>query len=223
MKFEEIKSRCEFIKNSIESTGGEVQELMIKPPASMEDIKFVERELKNEIPETFIKVLSEFSSSFSFRWFLPDPYLNQEYTENKPSKFKEIFSGSPNWSLDLLTQHQLVVSDYIKTVCPNPEDPYDAVWHNKFAFCSVENGDYLAIDLDPNEKEKVVYLSHNGGVGHGYKLANNIIELLDNWSRVGFVGCEDFQWIIFTESPNSGINPDSETANEFRNWLNLNL
>jgi hypothetical protein len=69
----------------------------------------------------------------------------------------------------------------------------------------------------------IVYLSHDGGEGHGYRLANNFIEFIDRWSRLGFVGCEDWQWMPFTTGPENGLLPDGEAAQRFRAWLGLNI
>jgi len=70
---------------------------------------------------------------------------------------------------------------------------------------------------------QIVYLSHDDGKGHGFKIANNFIEFIENWSRIGFVGCEDWQWLPFTTSSISGINPDGEAAKSFRTWLRLDI
>lgn len=51
----------------------------------------------------------------------------------------------------------------------------------------------------------------------------NFMELLDHWSRVCFVGAEDWQWIPFVLSRESGILPDSESAIEFRKQLGITL
>ncbi len=54
-------------------------------------------------------------------------------------------------------------------------------------------------------------------------MANNFPELLENWSRIAFVGTEHWQWTVFTESHASGIDPTSEAAIEFRNWLGMDI
>lgn len=40
------------------------------------------------------------------------------------------------------------------------------------------NGDYLAFDLNHSNDAPIVYLSHDDGDGHGYKIANNFIEFI---------------------------------------------
>ena len=68
-----------------------------------------------------------------------------------------------------------------------------------------------------------MYLSHDDGQGHGYKIANNFEEMLETWSRVAFVGGEDWQWLYFTTSKTSGIDAVGEAAKAFREILALNL
>ncbi|MNN71967.1 hypothetical protein D3C81_1879570 [compost metagenome] len=86
------------------------------------------------------------------------------------------------------------------------------MWHNKLAFLEVGNGDYFAFDLNEEGTYPIVYLSHDDGEGHGYIIAKNFIELIDNWSRICFVGSEDWQWLPFVQSSESGILPDSDSA-----------
>ncbi|QCR34374.1 SMI1/KNR4 family protein [Lysinibacillus sp. SGAir0095] len=217
MNDELIKKRIEIIAARIQEINGEVPEIIIGEPASLEQITQTEEKLGVKLPDSFKTVLTEFSGHFSFRWFLPD---NLE----QPDEFREIFSGTPNWSLDLLPQFEEGRKGWIDAVFPNPEDSYDVIWHNKLAFCEVGNGDYLAFDLEDGTTDApIVYLSHDDGEGHGYKIANHFIELLENWSRIAFVGCEDWQWLPFTTSPTSRIDPDGEAANRFREWLGLGI
>lgn len=216
LDYELIRNRIKAITSRIKEIGGEVQEVIIDEPASLEQIIKTEEQLGVKLPESFKKVLREFSGSFSLRWFLPD---NME----KPNEFRGIFSGTPHWSLELLPQFEEDRMGWIENVFPNPEDEYDVVWHNKLAFCEVGNGDYLALDMNNTDDAPIVYLSHDDGEGHGYKIANNFVEFIDNWSRLAFVGCEDWQWLPFTTSPKSGIIADGEAAKRFRNWLELDI
>ena len=216
MNYEIIKEQIEIITARIQEIGGDVPEIIIGKPASLKQIAGIEEKLEVKLPSSFKKVLTEFSGNFSFRWFLPDDL-------EPPYEFREIFSGTPNWSLERLAEFEEDRKNWIDNVFPNPEDIYDVVWHNKFAFCEVGNGDYFAFDMKDSEDAPIVYLSHDDGQGHGYKIANNFIEFIENWSRLSFVGCEDSQRIPFTTRSTSGINPDGEAANRFRDWLGLDI
>lgn len=217
MNYEQIKKRIEIITDRIRELGGEVAEIIIADPATREHIRKTEQKLGVSLPDSFKKVLTEFTGHFSLRWFLPDDIEHSE-------EFQEIFCGTPHWSLDLLVQCEEDRKSSIDGLFPNPEDPYDVVWHNKLAFCEVGDGDLLAFDMkDGTADAPIVYLSYGDGKGHGYTIANNFMELIENWSRIGFVGCEDSQWLPFTTSPTSGIVPDGEAAMRFRAWLGLNV
>ncbi|MGG5735639.1 MULTISPECIES: SMI1/KNR4 family protein [Bacillus cereus group] len=216
MDYELLKERIEIITSRIKELGGEVQEVCIDEPSTLEQVILVEETLGIKLPNSFKKVLLEFSGNFSLRWFLSDDM-------QIPNEFSEIFCGTPHWSLENLFEFEKERKDWIDTAFPNPEDEYDVVWHNKLAFCEVGNGDYLAFDMKDDIDAPIIYLSHDDGEGHGYKIANNFIEFIDNWSRVAFVGCEDWQWLPFTTSFESGITPDDEPAKKFRNWLELNI
>lgn len=101
---------------------------------------------------------------------------------------------------------------------PDYNDEYDKVWHNKLAFYEVGNGDYFAIELEKENYGKIVYLSHDGGDGHGYYLANNFKDLLSNWSKVGCVGGDDWQWEPFYIE-GKGIDSDCENAKLWREYI----
>lgn len=216
MNYQLLKERIDAIISCIEQLGGEVQEAKIDKTASIEDVKQKEELLGVKLPNSFKKVLTEFSGSFGLRWFMPKDL-------ELPDEFNEIFCGTPHWDLNLLIQFEEERRGWVDSVFSNQEDEYDAVWHNKLAFCEVGNGDYLAFDITEGNDAPVIYLSHDDGEGHGYKLANNFGELIDNWSRLAFVGCEDWQWIPFTTSSESGLLPDGEAAKRFRTWIDLDI
>ena len=85
-------------------------------------------------------------------------------------------------------------------------------------YFEVGYGDYLAIELEKENYGKIVYLSHDDGDGHGYYLANNFKELLSNWSKVGCVGGEDWQWLTFYRS-GVGIDPSCENAKLWADFI----
>lgn len=216
MDYELLKERVARISARIQEIGGEVQEVVIGEPALLEKIIQTEEQLGVKLPESFRKVLLEFSGDFSLRWFLPDDM-------EQPNEFRGIFCGTPHWSLERFPQLEQGKMEWIDNVFPNEQDEYDVVWHNTLAFCEVPNGDYLAFDMNTGNDASIVYLSHDDGEGHGYKIANNFIELLENWSRVAFVGCEDWQWLPFTTSSKSGINADGDAAKRLRTWMSLDI
>ena len=216
MHYDVLLERIKTIQLTIEKSGGKVTEFIHNPPATIDQVSHIEKLLEHELPASFRKVLLEFSSKFSFKWFFDEDV-------ELPNEFREIFSGRIHWDLNALIYLKEEVEGWIDNVFSDIENEYDLVWHNKLAFCDVGNGDFLAFDLNHSDDSSIIYLSHDDGEGHGYTLANSFVELLENWSRIAFVGEEDFQWLLFTESLDSRLVPDGEAAKRFRDMLRLTI
>lgn len=216
MNYDSFKERINTIKIAVEQVDAKIIGEFIGPVATLEEINRIELTIEQELPPSFKKVLLEFSSNFSFKWFLQEDM-------KLPYEFRNIFSGRIKWDLHSLPQLKDEIEHWKEWVYPDEADEDDLIWHNKLAFCSVGNGDYLAFDLTDEADAPVIYLNHEKGEGHGYKLADNFVELLENWSRLAFVGEEDSQWLPFTEHSASGLIPDGETAKRFRDWLNITI
>lgn len=182
----EFQRRIAAISEAIRSIGGEVQELVIRPPATEQEIERVERQLDLSLLSSFKQALLHIAGEFSFCWFMPDDH-------KFPDPYRNIFSGRIHWSLQQLPQIDEGKRESIEHVFPNSEDEYDKVWHDKLAFTAVGNGDYVAFDVKSGDEPPVVYLSHADGQGHGYILAHHFMELLDKGSQIAFVGEEDWQ------------------------------
>ncbi len=206
-----LVSVCSAWHACIRHMSGEVRDLICEPPSTEDEVLQVERDLGYSLPPAMRRVLLEISSCFEFRWYLPQNL-------RLPDPFRSNFSGDLGWSLKLLSELQAAKDDWVKQVFPDPENPYDRVWHQTMAFQHVPNGDYLAISLRPGSYEKVVYLSHDDGKGHGCSLAGDFMALLDSWVPLGCPGAEDWQWLPFAEDREGGINPHGSVAQK---WLDL--
>jgi len=123
----EFKRRIDAISGAIRSLGGEVQELVICPPATEQEIERVEHQLGLSLPGSFKQALLHIAGEFSFCWFMPDDY-------KFPEPYRNIFSGRIHWNLQQLPQIDEGKRECIEQVFPNPEDEYDKVWHDKLAF-----------------------------------------------------------------------------------------
>jgi hypothetical protein len=196
--------------------GGEAKELIISEPATENEIQAVEAELGIRLPEGFRSVLLNFAAKVSFSWFLPD-------TPEPPSEMEGIFCGDCTWDLAKFGEIDKERQGWIREVFPDADNLYHAVWHNKLAFHQVGNGDYLAIDLNLSATSPVVYLSHDDGKGHGYHLGRNFVDFIECWSMLGCPGAEDWQWLPFTSSSTSGIDPRCKNAQIWRDWFGLEL
>jgi hypothetical protein len=134
-----------------------------------------------------------------------------------PDPFGEIFAGERSWSLDRVVTNIVDYRSWVDAVFPDRDDPYDAVWHGKYPWLGVPNGDFVAIDRE----DRVVHLSHDDGEGHGYVLGRDVFDFLDTWTRLGCPGPEDWQWLPFVGDSGEGLDPDAQSGLAWRAWLGI--
>ena len=217
--FELFKKRLDLFLEKIEDLGGEVEPLTIEKPATEEEIKAVEEQLGYILPPHFREVLLEKTAHLEFGWDIDDIIDEEEIS--LPDKLAEIFRGKLLFGLDLLLDYEEDRQDWEGEVYPNSDKEYDRVWHNKMSFFQVGNGDYIAIELEPENYGKVVYLSHDGSENHGLYIADNFKEFLMNYAAVGCTGGEDWQWEPFY-TKGKGIDPTSKNAKTWYKVLGIN-
>lgn len=201
----------------IEHIGGEAHSYIIKPPADLLEIKKIEEQLGHSLPQSFVRVMTEFSRGMVASWSLPDDDL---LSSPLPNELRGLFACNFSWSIDEILSIEEGRKGWETEVFPDPNNPYDSVWHNKLAFMEVGNGDYIAFDITITGDPPIVYLSHDDGEGHGFLLGNNFIDFFNKWTQVGCVGSEDWQLLPFIKDSKSGIDPLSENAILWRSWLN---
>lgn len=195
--------------------GGDVCELIIRQPASEAEVAAVEQELGVALPTSFRQVLIQFSSAVDLGWYLPTDFA-------LPAPLREIFSGECYWDLSRIVDMERRRQLWIKDVFSFSDDPYNQVWHNVLAFRKIANGDMLAFDLS-SPTQPVIYLSHDGGEGHGYQLGADFADFIDRLTRLGCPGSEDWQMMPFLASPTSFLDPDCENARLWRSVFGLNI
>ena len=217
--FELFKKRLNLFLEKIEDLGGEVEPLTIEKPTTEEEIKAVEAQLGYTLPPHFREVLLENTTHLEFGWDIDD--ITDEEDISLPDKLAEIFRGKLLFGLDLLLDYEEDRQDWEGEVYPNSDKEYDRVWHNKMSFFQVGNGDYIAIELEPENYGKVVYLSHDGSENHGLYIADNFKEFLMNYAAVGCTGGEDWQWEPFY-TRGKGIDPTSKNAKTWYKVLGIN-
>ena len=217
--FELFKKRLNLFLEKIEDLGGEVEPLTIEKPTTEEEIKAVEAKLGYTLPPHFREVLLENTAHLEFGWDIDD--IIDEEDISLPDKLAEIFRGKLLFGLDLLLDYEEDRQDWEGDAYPNSDKEYDRVWHNKMSFFQVGNGDYIAIELEPENYGKVVYLSHDGSENHGLYIADNFKEFLMNYAAVGCTGGEDWQWEPFY-TKGKGIDPTSKNAKTWYKVLGIN-
>lgn len=216
--FELFKKRLNLFLEKIETLGGNIDPLTIGKPATEEEIKAVEEQLSYILPSHFREVLLENTAHLDFYWDIND--ITDEGDISLPDKLVEIFRGQLLFGLDLLLDYEDDRKGWVKEVYPDYNNEYDRVWHNKMSFHQVGNGDYIAIELEPENYGKVVYLSHDGSENHGLYIGSNFKEFLMNYAAVGCTGGEDWQWEPFyTEG--KGIDPTCENAQSWYKVLGI--
>ncbi len=216
--FELFKKRLDLFLEKIEDLGGEVEPLTIEKPATEEEVKAVEAKLGYTLPAHFREVLLENTAHLEFGWDIDD--IIDEEDISLPDKLAEIFRGKLLFGLDLLLDYEEDRQDWEGEAYPNSDKEYNRVWHNKMSFFQVGNGDYIAIELEPENYGKVVYLSHDGSENHGLYIADNFKEFLMNYAAVGCTGGEDWQWEPFYTA-GKGIDPTSKNAKTWYKVLGI--
>ena len=216
--FELFKKRLNLFLEKIEDLGGEIEPLTIEKPAIEDEIKAIEAQLGYTLPPHFREVLLENTAHLDFYWDIND--ITDEGDISLPDKLVEIFRGQLLFGLDLLLDYEDDRKGWVKEVYPDYNNEYDCVWHNKMSFHQVGNGDYIAIELEPENYGKVVYLSHDGSENHGLYIADNFKEFLMNYAAIGCTGGEDWQWEPFYTKGKS-LDPTCENAQAWYKVLGI--
>ena len=210
MNREKMISRLSAYLSRVKELGGYTRELIVKEPATEAEISAVEAQLGYKIPEDFRNVLLHISSHLEIFWNLSGDDGKDIFT--LPEPLKEVFSGNLHWGLQFLIGFEESRKDWVETCFPNYEDDYDRVWHNKLVFAEVGNGDQLAIDLEPDNYGKVVYLSHDGSELNGYIFGNSFTEFVENSTILGGVGNEDWEMEVFTNELTTPLDANCPNA-----------
>ncbi len=178
--------------------GGETRPLVIEPRATESRVAEVERVLGHALPQRLRRFFLEEAASVQLQWFLP--------TGSDPP-FADIFSGELSISLERMTD--------LAAQCGRP---------GRVAFQPVANGDLVAIDVRKTG-EPVVFLSHDGGDGHGVVLGRDLDDYLARHAALGGVGAEDCQWLPFVSEIDDQriLDPDGDAADRWRRWFGLPL
>ena len=210
---DEVLDRLNFFRNRLKELGGFTKEFTCEEVAKEEDILKLEEELGYSLPIEFRKALEEISSEIYFYWSILD---SEDDSLSLPEEFEDIFSGELSFGIDLTLSCEESRKGWIDNCFPDYDDPYDKIFHNKLAFHESEYGDFFAIDLEKDSYGKVVFLSHEGDDLNGYVMANSFSEFLEEYTRLGCVGGEE--WELFTNNQTTPI--DSACENE-KKWLEI--
>ncbi len=189
--------------------------LIKKEKATQKEIDKLEDEMKTALPISFKTILTQYSKQLDFSAFLPD-------SPDFYDEFSEITCAEIKFGIESMREAESSRLSWIKDCFTDPNDEYDAVWHNKLGIMCVANGDVIAFDLaDEDLDKRIVYLSHEGSEGHGMVLADNFIDYIDRLLLIGGCGSEDIQLLNFVEDDENGIQTDCDNAKLYRNFLGI--
>lgn len=187
---------------------------IVRPAATEAQVLDIEKVLETSLPESLRNVMLTYSSRVDITWELPDEV-------QPPKPLHRIWSGECCWDIEKLPELQQMYREHLECFC-DPDDPYDAVWHNKFPIAEVSNGDMIGIETAA-PLGTVVYLSHEDTQGHGYWLGSSFEDYVERSSRIGCPGYEDDQWWAFTTGRESLIDPTCKNAVDWRQWFGLEI
>ncbi len=210
----ELRLALESHTDALREHGVEVGRPEVLEPATLDQIDRVEAQLGAQIPASMRKVFAGVTSGVRWRWQTIDGV-------DFDVPFGGIFSGGLDWSLHGLVEQHRDYQEWVDECFSDPEEPYDAIWHDTLGFAHAPNGDCIAVDLTPGRVGEVVYLSHDDGEGHGYVLAQSLDDLLDRWVPLACPGPEDWQWLSFVPFDFGPIDPAGENGLAWRQLLGL--
>ena len=181
--------------------------------ATQTEIDELERKLSTSIPKSLKDTFLFFSKNISFDAYLPDELA-------LPPELKGIFCASFTVSIEEMILAEESRKSWVESGL-DPSDDYDKIFYNKLGFMTVPNGDMIAFDLsDPKEDKRVVYLSHDGGDGHGVVLGESFEAYFSNLLLIGACGNEDWQMMPFIDKT-KGLCATSKNAETYRNLIGL--
>lgn len=192
----------------VESCGGFVREMLIEPPASLEEVEEIEKKIGVPLPPSFRETLLIFSRKVDIYYSFPDSAV-------LPSKFKDIFSGHIEWNIDDIENLNIWANE--EELEDGEESEYAQSLRNKIVFCHVGNGDMITFQIDQEKDSEypVVYWNHEG---EGEPLlAKSFREYIEKVNDLYLVGNEMWQYEPFLTK--NGIQSKGKTAKEWRKWF----
>ncbi len=193
--------------------GAEVEAAFIAGEPRPDLLSEAEAQLRRPLPAVLSAIVSrQVALRGSWR-------LGEDLVRRLPAKTKGVEWGGIDLSVREMVAAEQSRRAWQEECFPNPNDAYDRVWHDKFAFLTVRNGDCIAL-VEDGDNSPVYYLSHDDGEGHGVLLAPSVFSFFDQLSQLAFAGPEDWLLLPFVEST-LGLNAQSQTARDWREALHL--
>lgn len=127
----------------------------------------------------------------------------------------EIFGGARMGPASDLADYSTAVREWARDTWIADEPDQRIIWESALPFVALDNGDYLALDLQDGATDpSVVYLCHDD---ESLLLARNLAEFLAAWERLCYLGPE--HWLLGPFIIDSGLDAESEPAKGLRAML----
>jgi len=213
--------------NSIKNKDG-IGDLFIDQPASESDILQIESIIGFELPESFKKVVMNYSRQCNFYWntrenstcVLDDS--NSYSAQGGPYTNRNILNGGlfdlGLWNLDELIQLNDIRKDHDYLDEKNEEFHF---WSNSFIFSGDGMGNYFGIDRKYNIGE-VIYLTNDKDF-HGWRLGKTFESFMNNWIQIGCAGGYFNDFIALSSRHAPYINSKTTNSLKIKKWLEINL
>lgn len=211
--------------HSIKNKGG-TGDLFIDQPASKSEVLKIESVIGFELPESFKKVVMDYSRQCNFCWntlenstcVLDDPNIYS--AQGEPYTIRNILNGGlfdfGLWNLDKLVQLNSIRVDHDYLDEKNKEFHF---WSNSFIFTGDGMGSYFGIDRKYNIGE-VIYLT-NDKEFHGWRLGKSFEFFMNNWIQVGCAGGFINDYIALSSRHIPYINNKTANSLKMKRWLEI--
>lgn len=173
--------------------------LHIKPPATEAEIRKVEADHGVPFPTQLRDVLTTFSSSVTFGWYIPK-------TDQPGGDLAAFYGGGiRDFVWDLAHIDEYAISNFLgwkehyfskpdaeeqEYEEPNPKE----MWEHQFPIAALANGDMLTIDCNL-QGEPVRYFSHEIEGLHGRIIAPDFVSFVTEYAKLGCLGGEQIGWL----------------------------
>jgi hypothetical protein len=179
-----------------------------------EELAAIEREIGVALPPSVAEVFTHIAADIEVSWQLPKSCT-------PPATLEGVTWGTCAWDAHRLTERERDLRAFVEKDCSDPGDEYWRVWRSKFPLFDTPNGDLVAVDVSRSDRAPVVYLSHDGGEGHGRVLGYSFADFIDRWTLLGCVGPEDWLMTPFLHPDRPYLDATGETARSWRAWFGL--
>lgn len=224
-RLEAIRRNCERLEDILKkspcpSEGKVLQKFEIGPPATEKELAAAEKQIGFEFPESFRKVMLEFSASFCLEWFLPKNDISAFSAEYCSSR-----CGGCEWNLaDIVAincrrDYNEMAEICVEIAYETAPEYFRSFFEDRRICLEIINGDAVMMKIGHKIDEEISYFMHDGGpaIGFGTVLGRNFEDFIDRWMRLAFDGQDYWDWKPYIEK--DGLNPDSEPGRHFQAWF----